>query len=56
MAAMLFPGLDISIDKGKYIYEMFDKRMLLTLILLECHQLQVTYHISFSIVQLCQNL
>ena len=32
-----FLGLDISINKDKLIYKMFDKQDALTFILLECH-------------------
>ena len=49
-----FVDLDISTDKGKLIYKMFDKRD--AFISLECHQLQVTYHLSFFIFPLCQDL
>ena len=48
-----FLNLDISLDKGKFLYEMYESDPL-TSVLLECHQLQVVFH--FFIAPLCQNL
>lgn len=51
-----FLDLNISVNKGKLIYKMSDKRDTFNFQIIERHQLQVTYHLSVSIVPLCQNL
>ena len=48
-----FIDLDIPIDKAKLIYTMFDKRDTFNFHIV---RIQLTYHLSFFIVPLCQIL